>query len=983
MKLFQTLLPTLQKTNKTKSVLTLFFGLMFIIGASAGVHTLHAASKTATKALSASSIDTKITTKITATPTTQKIVAPITPTKEIPVVETSIEKPVIKETIEPINTNAEIPVPELEAPMKPTLDILEELVISLPENVKPAVSPIKPATPTIKPVDTTQNVVIPTNNIIPNTLVPAHEDLAPAEPNDDNPGFQTDPTLVTDSDFCPSGQRIKVSPSNATMITTAGWGDSEDLVDEQERAEIGHNPWTIFGHNSPETETVEITWPSAVQVTALYVFGFADTDGNLDIMASNDGQNAIQTSVDLLNDDWAKANFAEIIDTIRFTRDAEKDNATEVVLCTVRNGNNGEPGTGTDTGNGNGQTGSTDPVEPEAVDPTQCGAYGAGNRTRTISQMIGTNSFVNNFNDDIAPGILREYRYLEKNLLDDGNVGINGQDGASYTAANYEKFTYPAARGANQVYPESPNQPIEYMPVVFGDVYQAENLPSDYELPEHYAQYEELIENAHQTYTEIPTAYNHHAEFMYQFVDKLKNHGPIAMNESGSWTVPVAEFNYIENNNESDKWWNGGHKGDHRGRFTPQEYAAMTSADYDGHCGTMGAETGIKAADQDLHLVMSGMARLYNEIQSEASDPLNRWKSPDQTGARWLEEFIEWSEEHRGPGNLPVDAINFHIYPVHTDTDHSDGIDNIGVSPEAYHLEEHINYFDTVRDNYNAQHGRNLELWFSEFGYTTTPKPADQSFWMAYATHENSYKWIPRIFTAAFAQDIDMLNHFWAKDQDGGIWSLQAGLRESDSDKKPTYYAVKAYTEALGDMRFVGKVQYCNDNGINVYAFKEPNSNRGAYVIWTGNEEELEYTLPLNVSSAEEIRIQYATDLNDIPHINHTNLNGSLDLNVNGYSTVVLVDQLNPALSYVNGDVIQSGSICEGNNFTGGGTSNLQPANTENQAVATKKTTVKKLTPLTITEKKEKLMEWLKSLSVEKQKAALKKIFNRLKNKSQ
>ena len=61
--------------------------------------------------------------------------------------------------------------------------------------------------------------------------------------------------------------------------------------------------------------------------------------------------------------------------------------------------------------------------------------------------------------------------------------------------------------------------------------------------------------------------------------------------------------NYIENWNEQDKWWRG-----EEAFYSPYEFAAMTSADYDGHLGSMGPTIGIKNADPNTKLAMGGLA---------------------------------------------------------------------------------------------------------------------------------------------------------------------------------------------------------------------------------------------------------------------------------------------------------------------------------------------------------------------------------------
>jgi hypothetical protein len=57
----------------------------------------------------------------------------------------------------------------------------------------------------------------------------------------------------------------------------------------------------------------------------------------------------------------------------------------------------------------------------------------------------------------------------------------------------------------------------------------------------------------------------------------------------------------FENGNEEDASWVGNKYA------SPMEYFAQSSADYDGHMGTMGPKIGVHAADSNSELIMSGL----------------------------------------------------------------------------------------------------------------------------------------------------------------------------------------------------------------------------------------------------------------------------------------------------------------------------------------------------------------------------------------
>ena len=145
----------------------------------------------------------------------------------------------------------------------------------------------------------------------------------------------------------------------------------------------------------------------------------------------------------------------------------------------------------------------------------------------------------------------------------------------------------------------------------------------------------------------------------------------------------------MENCNEPDKWWEG-----RAGFFTPGELAAMCSADYDGHRGTMGPTAGVKTADPTIQLVLGGLAN--PEIE-------------------YLKAMQLWADFHRD-GAMPFDVINLHHYS--NDAGGQGGRPTKGISPEADGLRERFAQIVAWRDRYLP----GKKVWVSEFGYDTNPK---------------------------------------------------------------------------------------------------------------------------------------------------------------------------------------------------------------------------------------------------------------------
>jgi arginine exporter protein ArgO len=126
-----------------------------------------------------------------------------------------------------------------------------------------------------------------------------------------------------------------------------------------------------------------------------------------------------------------------------------------------------------------------------------------------------------------------------------------------------------------------------------------------------------------------------------------------------------------------DKWWftRGGY-------FTPDEFATMCSADYDGHNGALGVTKGMKVADPQVKMVMGGLASLNLE---------------------YVRCMKLWSDFNRQNG-FPSDVLNFHHYSENG---------THGISPEADNLKLKLKTIVEYRNTFLP----GKEIWLSEFGY--------------------------------------------------------------------------------------------------------------------------------------------------------------------------------------------------------------------------------------------------------------------------
>lgn len=149
---------------------------------------------------------------------------------------------------------------------------------------------------------------------------------------------------------------------------------------------------------------------------------------------------------------------------------------------------------------------------------------------------------------------------------------------------------------------------------------------------------------------------------------------------------------YIEIENERDKWWAG-----RNGYQTAYEYAAMLSACYDGHMGTMGVGYGAKTADPNIKVVMCGTAN----------------PRPD-----YMKGIIDWCKQYRGylpdgTVNLCFDIANVHDYSNDSGSSQG-GTPTRGAAPEKSQAGK--NAEDWIW-NIEQFVGKDVEFWNTEMGF--------------------------------------------------------------------------------------------------------------------------------------------------------------------------------------------------------------------------------------------------------------------------
>ncbi|MBK8478725.1 MAG: hypothetical protein IPL39_21315 [Opitutaceae bacterium] len=216
---------------------------------------------------------------------------------------------------------------------------------------------------------------------------------------------------------------------------------------------------------------------------------------------------------------------------------------------------------------------------------------------------------------------------------------------------------------------------------------------------------------------------------------------------------------YLENWNEQDKWWAG-----RESFFRPFEYAAMTSADWDGHEGALGPTVGIRNADPAARLVMGGVA--VAELD-------------------YLRAVKLWFDWHRQ--DTPFAAINLHHYC--NDGGGQAGKPTVGISPEADGLKARFAAFADYRNRYL----RDSELWVTEFGWDVDARSVQRAPALAGASAEEIQgRWIARAWLELAAAGADRAHQFMMRDvvapgaKGGGeVQHFRAGRAEGRLDAAP------------------------------------------------------------------------------------------------------------------------------------------------------------------------------------------------------
>ena len=298
-----------------------------------------------------------------------------------------------------------------------------------------------------------------------------------------------------------------------------------------------------------------------------------------------------------------------------------------------------------------------------------------------------------------------------------------------------------------------------------------------------------------------PASYALHAQAMYQVAARYGSNpdvDPATLNvaEGSEPKAGMGLLDAAENSNEPNKTWSG-----KANFFSPYELAAMCSADYDGHEGTI-PNAGVKQADPNFRLAMGGMLNTASLLD-------------------YLSEMKLWFDYHRTDGKFAVDIINVHMGP---DT----------YNPEDSSFTARV----AALKSWIAENAPGAELWISEFEIPMGDCEKDgidnhdnETYQLRYAQRT------ARTYLMAMGAGVDRMTKFQLRDEGEGVY-YNSGLvtGKGEWSKKRAWYFTACMSNVLKNADFTADLS--GDDGVMKYQFTDRVNGDTIYCLWLPTNED-------------------------------------------------------------------------------------------------------------------------------------------------
>lgn len=331
-----------------------------------------------------------------------------------------------------------------------------------------------------------------------------------------------------------------------------------------------------------------------------------------------------------------------------------------------------------------------------------------------------------------------------------------------------------------------------------------------------------------------PASYIEQAKVGFQYVarygkNKNINPGLLSVFDSSRFTgdeintikIGLGLIEYIECENERDKWWKG-----RKAYQTGREYAANLSAFYDGHKNTLGTGIGVKNADSSIKVVMAGVALASTD---------------------YFRGMIDWCKEFRGylpdgSVNICWDIINYHLYTNDTKTQR-------GIAPELKSANANADSTAKAFMLNSAIYLNNMPVWVTETGFDINPGSPNKAIAIGNKTILHTQAdWLLRTALLYARNGIEKQFFYQLEDDNTGSPQLYAtsGLLGDALNNRPAadfihqtkkLFGNYVYNQSLNSDPIVDEYVFNDTGKMYVVYIPDEKGRTGVYTLQLGNAD--------------------------------------------------------------------------------------------------------------------------------------------------